>query len=213
MSSTKKKLRLVGAFAALATLALALSCTGFFPNPKLTGITIGPTSLPLTPGQSFQMVATGTFDNGNTSTVTSQCLWTSTDTSVASIGLNSGMVTASSTATTVGTTQINASDGTFNAPTAATVTVCPTVSSLTISASPTSQMPGQIVTFMATANFPSQSGVDVTNVVTWNISDTGVLTISGGVGTINGSAMSGQSTTVSATLCSFPSNTVTITVN
>jgi hypothetical protein len=211
MSSTNQKLRLIGAFAALATLALALSCTGFFPNPKLTGITIGPTSLPLTPGQSFQMVATGTFDNGNTSNVTGQCLWTSTDASVASVGLNSGKVTASSTATTVGTTQINASDGTFNAPTAATVTVCPTVSSLAITASPTTQIMGQTVNFTALANFPTQSGVDVVNIVTWNISNTSVITISGGVGTI-GTATSGTSSTVSATLCGFPSNTVTITV-
>jgi hypothetical protein len=212
MSSANHKLRLAGAFAALAALALAVSCTGFFPNPKLTGISIGPTNLPLTPGQSFQMVATGTFDNGNTSTVTSQCLWTSTDTSVASIGLNSGKVTASSTATTVGTTQINASDGTFNAPTAATVTVCPTVNSLTISAVPTTQKAGQTITMTATADFPSQSGVDVVNIVTWNISNTSVLTISGSVGSISGNATSGQSTTVSATLCNFPSNTVTVTV-
>jgi hypothetical protein len=42
MSSTKNKLRLAAAFAALATLALAVSCTGFFQNPTVSSITIDP---------------------------------------------------------------------------------------------------------------------------------------------------------------------------
>ncbi len=42
MSSKKSKLRLLGAFAALATLALAVSCPGFFVNPTLTAIAVGP---------------------------------------------------------------------------------------------------------------------------------------------------------------------------
>ena len=33
MFSGKQKLRVIGAFAALATLALNVSCTGFFVNP------------------------------------------------------------------------------------------------------------------------------------------------------------------------------------
>ena len=40
MSSTKNKLRLAGAFAFLATLALTISCTGFFVNPTVSSITI-----------------------------------------------------------------------------------------------------------------------------------------------------------------------------
>ena len=42
MSSTKNKLRLGGAFAALTALALAVSCTGFFQNPTVSSITIDP---------------------------------------------------------------------------------------------------------------------------------------------------------------------------
>ena len=38
MSSKQQRIRLVGAFAALATLALAVSCKGFFVNPTLTSI-------------------------------------------------------------------------------------------------------------------------------------------------------------------------------
>src|SRR5271168_4037476 len=38
LSSTRYKLRLAGAFAALVTLALAVSCKGFFVNPTVTSI-------------------------------------------------------------------------------------------------------------------------------------------------------------------------------
>lgn len=212
MSSTKSKLRVTSAFAALAALALAVSCTGFFVNPTLTSLAIGPTSLPLAPSQTYQMVATGTFSDGSTQTVTSKCVWTSTDPSVATIGTNSGIVTASSSVTTVGTTTIGASDGAISATTSATVTVCPVVTNLTIKASASSGAPNSQITFTATADVGSQSGVDVTDIVTWNVGDSSVLTISGNTGTLVGT--DGQSTTVTATLCNVPStNTLTISVS
>ncbi len=42
--SSKQILRLIGAFAALAALALAISCRGFFVNPTLTSIVIAPSA-------------------------------------------------------------------------------------------------------------------------------------------------------------------------
>ena len=60
MPSMKSKLRITAAFAALATLALAVSCRGFFVKPTLTGLSIGPAGLTLNVNQTFQMVATGT---------------------------------------------------------------------------------------------------------------------------------------------------------
>lgn len=212
MASKRSRLRIVGAFAALATLALAISCRGFFVSPTLTSLAIGPSNVPLAPGQSYQMVATGTFSDGSTETVTSQCLWTSSDESVATIGTNSGYVTASPTATTVGTTTISASDGAITSTTTATVTVCPIVSDLTITADPTSGPNGTVVTLDATATIGGQPGQDVANIVTWNVGNTSVLSISGTTGTIVGTT-AGQSTTLTATLCTVTStNTLTITV-
>ena len=62
MSSKKQRIRLVGAFATLATLALAVGCTGFFVNPTLTGVSVGPQGLTLSVNQTFQMTATGKSD-------------------------------------------------------------------------------------------------------------------------------------------------------
>jgi len=213
MPFTKSKLRLAGAFAALATLALAVSCKGFFVNPTLTSLTIGPSTLPLNTGQSYQMVATGTFNDGSTSNVTSKCVWSSSDPSVAAIGTSTGIVQAASTATTIGSTSISASDGAISSTSSATITVCPAVTLLTISANPSSQVPNGVIALTATANVSGQSGVDVTSIVTWNVGNTSVLTVSGSTGTISGSALLNQSSTLSATLCNVPSNTITITVN
>jgi hypothetical protein len=213
MSSKKSKLRLTIAFAALATLALAVSCRGFFVSPTLTSIAIGPTTLPLSTNQSYQMIATGTFNDGSTSNVTGKCIWTSSDTSVASIGTNTGIVQASATATTVGTSQISATDGAVSSTSQATVTVCPAVTSLVATANPTSQTPTQTITFSATADVAGQNGVDVTSIATWNVGDSSILTISGNIGTISGTATVGQTTTVSATVCTATSPVITITVN
>jgi hypothetical protein len=204
-----KKLKLIGSFAVLLSLALAVSCKGFFVNPTLTSLAIGPTSVPLSPGSSYQMVATGTFNDGSTSNVTSKCLWTSTNQSVAAIGSSSGLVTASSTATTVGTTTIGASDGAIQATTTATVTVCPIVSNLMISASQTSGTSGTPITLKATATIGGTAGTDVSTIVTWNVVNSSALTISGDTGTLG---TSGQSTTLTATLCTVVSNPLTISV-
>ncbi len=214
MPSLKSKLRFTCAFAALATLALAAgSCNGFFVDPTLSSLAIGPSSLSLSSKQTYQMTATGTFNDGSTSNVTSKCVWTSSDPSIATVGMNTGLVTASSTATTIGTTQISASDGATTSTSNATVTVCPAVTSLTISADATSGTPGTAITFTATADVGSQSGVDVSQIVTWTPADTSILTFSGNIGTISSSAAAPSSTTVIATLCNATSsNTITITV-
>ena len=215
MSSTKQRIRLTCAFAALAALALAVSCRGFFVNPTLTSLAIGPPTVPLTPGSSYQMTATGTFSDGSTENVTSKSEWLSTDGSVAQVGSTTGYVTASSTATTVGTTTISASDGAIPATTTSTVTVCPVVSNLTLTApNGTSGATGDtLLTIVAKATVGGTGGTDVTDFVTWNIGDSTVLTIGSG-GAITLGSTANTSTTVSATLCSVNStNSLTFTVN
>ena len=215
MPSLKSKLRFTCAFAALVTLALvAASCNGFFVDPTLSSLAIGPSTLSLSTNQTYQMTATGTFNDGSTSNVTSKCVWTSSNASVATVGMNTGLVQASKTATTIGTATISASDGAITSTTNATVSVCPAVTSLTISADASAGPPGTQITFTATANVGSQSGVDVSTIVTWTPADTSILTFSGNTGTISSSAPVPSSTTVSATLCNVASsNTITITVN
>lgn len=211
MLSMKHQLRLASALAALATLALAISCRGFFVNPTLTSITVGPAGQTIVPGGSLQMIATGTFNDGSTSNVTGKSLWSSSDTSVATVGVSNGRVVAAAVINNPpGLTTITATDGT--ASNTATVTVCPNVTAMTVTADTTTPTQGAVVTFNAMATFGNGSPTTVTDQVTWNISNTAVFSsISNGQGTVLANT-SGQSTNVSATLCGFTSQAITITV-
>src|SRR5271169_581151 len=98
MSSANHKVRLAGALAALTMLALAVSCTGFFVNPTLTSISVGPVTPTIetgTTGNTVQMTAFGTNNDGSTNTHPSVA-WSITPNnpdSVATIS-NSGLVTS-----------------------------------------------------------------------------------------------------------------------
>src|SRR5579864_5976068 len=93
MLSMNQKLRLICAFAALASLALAVSCRGFFVNPTLTGVSVGPSGVTLVVNQTFQMTATGTYSDGKPKTLTSGVVWSSSEPTVVSVGQTSGIVT------------------------------------------------------------------------------------------------------------------------
>jgi hypothetical protein len=212
MPGYKRKLRYLAAFSALLMLALAAGCRGFFVNPTLQSIAVTPTTGSVAPGGTIQMTATGTFDDGSTSNVTSKSTWQSSDTTVAAVGANSGLVqAASSIASPPGITTITATDGAFT--NTATVTVCPVVTSITVTPSTTNPAAGAAITFVAEAVFSGNlNQQDVTSDVTWTISNTAVIpSISGGAATVSSTA-SGLSTTVTATLCGGTSPPVTITV-
>jgi trimeric autotransporter adhesin len=123
MSSTKHKLSLAGSFIALAALALAVSCTGFFQNPVLTTITVDPPTPSVTQGATQQMTASATYQDGSTSTLTggTSCsgntvCWSSSDTTVATI-TTGGIVTGIGQ----GTSTITAASGAITGSTQATV--------------------------------------------------------------------------------------------
>jgi hypothetical protein len=225
MSSVKHKLRIAGAFAALATLALAVSCRGFFVSPTVTSLAIGPANLSLAPGNSFQMSATATYSDGSTSDATGKSVWLSTDTSVATFPTPGDLTAVSLTqletqGTLPGTTTVSAAIGTVSSGTQ-TVNVCPVVQALaiTVNGSTTgATVASGNANFVAQATFNSISAQqNVSGSVTWNITDTTVIssitaastTAAVATGTVVGTT--GTSTTVSATICNFPSNTVTAT--
>jgi hypothetical protein len=212
MPGYKQKLRVLAAFSGLLVLALAGGCRGFFVNPTLQSIAVTPSSGSVAPGGNIQMTATGTFDDGSTSNVTSKSTWQSSDTTVATVGANSGLVQAvSSIASPPGITTITATDGAFT--NTATVNVCPVVTSITVTPSTTNPAAGAAMTFIAKAVFSgSLTQQDVTNDVTWTISNTNVIpSISAGAATVSSTA-SGLTTTVTASLCGGTSPAVTITV-
>src|ERR1700721_2503827 len=97
MSWTNHKRRLICAFAALATLALPLSCRGFFVNPPLTSIAISPTAPQVEEGKTLQLQAFGTYDDGSRNQIRSGVSWSSDTSTVASIDPNTGILTGETT--------------------------------------------------------------------------------------------------------------------
>jgi len=216
-----KRLPLTLAFGALVAAAIGAACNGFFVNPTVTAITIGPTGETVGPGGRLQFVASGTMSDGSPNQiVTDSCYWSSSNSAAGSIGTSNGLFTAVSASELTSPPQQSTIMAAYQAltPATATVSVCPAVTSLTVSASPTTFTAGSTpnITFTATAVFATGGGnQNVTNEVTWNISNTSVISsISGGVGTVLSGTTLGESTTVTATLCGVNSgNSVTITAD
>lgn len=165
MASTKSKLRLMGVVAAMATLALALSCTGFFVNPTLTGVSVGPQGLTLNVAQTFQMTATGTFSDSTQKTLTSGVVWSSSNGNSVSVGQTSGIVTGVAT----GSATITASSGGCSACTGSTsVSVVLTgVTSIQVSPSSASATINTTPAFFLATAFPGS--IDITQGATWTV--------------------------------------------
>src|ERR1039458_9641374 len=165
MSSGKNKLRLVGAFAALATLAVAVSCKGFFVNPTLTAIGITPATPTITdspPNNTQQFSVIGTFNDGSSGST--PVTWSSdTATTVASIS-GSGLATAvgvgSASITATSTIRLVANDVT------------------SIFVTPSTQTISSTSIFYLLAK--DQSGNDISSSVTWTFEVQGTTTIESG---------------------------------
>lgn len=169
MSSTKQKLRLACTFAMLVGLALTISCTGFFVNPTLTGVSVGPSGVNLTVGQTFQMTATGTYSDGSQKALNSGVVWSSSDASIVSVGQNSGLVDGLQ----VGSASITASSGgcsSCSGSTSVTVVLNNVTSITVMPSSQTTSAGGTAAVFTATAD---PGSIDITATATWKVFDSG----------------------------------------
>jgi Bacterial Ig-like domain (group 2) len=167
MSPTKQKLRLACPFAMLVTLALTISCTGFFVNPTLTAVSVGPSGLNLTVNQTFQMTATGTFSDGTQKTLTSGVVWSSDAASIVSVGSNSGLVDGLQ----IGSANITASSGgcsSCSGSTSVTVVLNNVTSITVMPGSGTAKINSVAAVFTATAQ---PGSVDITQNATWKVFD------------------------------------------
>jgi trimeric autotransporter adhesin len=174
MLSCKKKLQIFAAFATLLLSAVGVACSGFFVNPTLTSLAVGPTAT-LNQGATVQETAVGTYNDGSTNTV-NNVQWSSSESTVASIS-TSGLVTANAPGSATITGASGATTGT------ATITVnLGNVTALKLS--PTS---GTVIAGGGSTNIyamatvqGSSSPVDVSATATWTISDTTDFSITQG---------------------------------
>ncbi len=189
---------------AMFVFLLVAGCKGFFTNPTLTAITVGASngSSFVNVGATLQMIATGTFNDGTTGTVTAT--WLSSAAGTASVNASTGLVTGVSP----GTASITATSQGISG--LASVTVCGAITTITIS--PLNQT---VSHGLGSLQFTATNGVngpDITSSVTWNSSNTAVAQISNTTGTNGLATLEGAgTTTITATSCSLTAST-TLTV-
>jgi hypothetical protein len=215
MSSTKQRIRLMGAFAALATLALAVSCRGFFVKPTLTALAVGPVSPLIFTGNvnnTVQMFAVGTFNDGSNSSST-PVSWSVTGTNA-----TSGQIIATISASGLVTAQVSGA-GTITA----TSNVLPSISGtqpITVQVACTdapilNQSTGTLsplqpsIALTASCN----GGQDITDSATWVSSNTALATVTAGVVTAIGTSGANGTFTVTASSNGFTSAPATITAS
>ena len=164
MLSSPRKLQVLVSFAVLLGFAAAVGCNGFFVDPVLTAINVGPAGQQILVGNTLQMQALGTYDQGGVpKDITGKVLWGSGDQIVATVS-KSGLVTGVS----MGSATITATSGTVQG--SASVQVAQAVTSIAVT--PSSQ------TVSASSGTPfclqaiAQPGsVDISSTATWAFAD------------------------------------------
>jgi hypothetical protein len=211
MRNFDRKYSLIAAVSAFLLLIVASGCTGFFVNPTLSSLAIGPQDQTITTSQKLQMVATGTFSDGSTQDLTGKVSWSSGTPACATIS-STGQVTPVKTVTGICNTTISAASGTVSTATTTVTVSAGTPTSITLTPSTTTPQHNSNVTFTAKGMF-NGTPQDITSSVTWVVSDTTNLTLTNGSGTGTLSAGSaGLQITVQASFAGVLSNVVTLNV-
>jgi hypothetical protein len=212
MLSRKQKLQLSIAFITLLLAAVGVGCSGFFINPTLTSLTVGPQASIQT-GGTVQMQAVGTYNDGTQTPVTSGVYWSSSATNIATINTQ-GLVTGVS----VGQTTISAAASAVNGSTTITVTLAG-LTSIVISPQSTNVTAGTPEQYTATGTANGkQVSLNGPGELNWSIdnTDNNLIAIDNtGNVTTDTSIASQQIVHVTAQdpTTGIKSNTATLTVN
>jgi len=202
--------------ALLALVALTMSvaaCKDFFVDPKLTSITITPTSQTVVVSKTQQLTATGTYDDSSTKTLSGTSVsWTSSDSTSATVDAN-GLVTALSTngAATENVT-ITAQVGTI--PGTRTIIVSnATITGLSITPNPLPITNGSTGNLTATATFASGPPANVSSSATWSDDAATVATLTPAAGPPASELVTSVGTGTTTVTAKFGGFTATATVN
>ncbi len=174
---------------------------------SLQSIAVSPSNPSINQSQTQQFTATGTYSDGSTKNITTSVSWTSSNTAVASIGVNTGLATG----VAAGSSQITAMLGSITSP-VDTLTVVKSVTLQSIAVTPSSPSinPSQTQQFTATGTYSDGSTKDITTSATWASSNTSVASIGANTGLATGVAVG--TSQITATLGSVASAGDTLTV-
>ena len=173
----------------------------------LTDIDVTPALPSIALGTPQQFTATGTYSDNTTEDLTAVVTWTSSSTAVATVN-SSGLATTTGTGLATITATLGAifgsTDLTVNAATLVSIDVSPTDPSIPM---------GITQQFSASGNYSDGSVQDLTALVTWSSSNTGIAAISNASGSSGlATPVAPGQTTITATLGGKSgSSTLTVT--
>ena len=162
----------------------------------LVSIVVTPSN-PLVPkGANRQLTATGVYSDNSTQDLTASVNWTSSNTAIAPIGLNSGLVTGS---TMGGPVTITAQDpATMISGTVQLTVGPPVVVSIAVAPGSVTIVQSANQQFTATGTFTDASTADITNSVNWTSANNVVARVGLNTGLATG-VNGGSSVTITAT--------------
>ena len=139
---------------------------------NLNSITIQPSNGSIAQGTTIQAAAMGNFNDGSTRDITHQVSWSSSDTTIATVGVNNGTIFGKAPGIiTLTATLGSATDSVpFNVTTA-------TISKVVISPTGVTIPTGGDTRFSATGVFSDSTQQDITTSVAWSSSDTSIATV------------------------------------
>ncbi len=141
-------------------------------SANLVSIAITPGNINLAQGTSRQFIATGTLTNGSTLNITNQTSWTSSDTTIATLGPPTGWVHAAvSVANASNPVTITATLGSVSQQVTVNVTNA-TPTSITVTPITATIQAGATQLFSATGTFSDATTQDITFDSSWVSSDT-----------------------------------------
>jgi len=195
MLSSRRKLQLAASFGLLVLIAVVgIGCNGFFVDPILQTITVGPTGVGILVNKTQQMTAIGTYDDGSQKNITGSgsTTWTTNDQTIATVS-SSGLVTGVG----AGNATVTATNGVATGSASITVSLN-AISAITVA--PTSQSVSATggVPFCLTAT-ATPGDVDISTLTSTNwafTNNTGGAAVSGIVKTNTG-CTTGQAWTFS----------------
>jgi hypothetical protein len=143
---------------------------------SLVAIVVTPALASVSPGETQQFTATGTFADGSTQDLTKTVSWSSSNTAVATISMTSPAIGLAQTLT-AGTTTISASSAGVAGTTVLTVSAA-VITSIEVTPSPLVLAKGTTGQLSAIATYSDDSTKDVSATASWTSSDTAIATVS-----------------------------------
>lgn len=198
----------VGQATLTATFGGQTATTNFtVTSAALRSIAVTPAAPSLATGQKLQFAATGTYSDGSSVDLSTQVVWSTGSSTIATISNAAGSRGLLSTVA-AGSTPVVATLGSVQGQTTLTVTA-PTLSQLVISPSSPRLIVGQNAQLSATAIFSNNTSQNVTQQAQWSSSTPATATIGNGNRNPGGlNAVAAGSTTITATYRGLSTTTV-----